>query len=231
MTATATTSVELSLTRQPPKMDRECVQGGMHLIREALNKAGFQGLFAVTPQERITMRGQERIRFTIHNDHHFIVNCRPGNNGTAWEWWVRPPHPLTPEHCHRILTALQPSESEVTHTTKPRFAPEPPTIANPSNPAKNAILMAAEDHPEEDAMVRLMSRLTSAGQRAKAYKAREEVMLKCKAELDKAEETLLAAQESHDKIKEIYEAARSAHISDAKGKEAAAFMETLKGLE
>lgn len=230
MNATATKTVELSLTRQPPKMDRECVQGGMQLIREVLTKAGFQGLFAVQPNERITMRGHDRTRVTIHRGDHFIMNCRPGNNGTAWEWWIRPPHPLTPEHCHKILTAMQMPEEANGHATKPRF-PEPPTIADPSGHFKRNVTLAAEDHPEEDGMVRLMSRLTTAGQRAKAYRAREELLLKSKAELEKSEEVLLAAQEAHDKLKEIYDSSRAAHLADTKGKEAAQFMETLKDLD
>jgi hypothetical protein len=210
-------------------MERESIHGGMQLIRDALTEAGFRGLFSVQPHERITMKGHVKFRVTIHRGEHFIVNCKPGDNGTAWEWWIRPPHPLTAEHCHRILTALQPvDDASNGHATKPRFT-TPPAIEDPSKPNKATVLAA--DHPEEDGMSRLVARLATAGSRAKAYKAREDLMAKAKAAFDEAEMVLLEAQETHDRLKQVYTACRNEHLSDAKGKEAAAFMDTLKGLE
>lgn len=228
MSATAKGTVELSLTRQPNQISRDALHGGMKLIREALTNAGFEGLFAVTPHERITMKGDKRIRVTIFKEGNVLINCRPGDNGTAWEWWVRPPHPLTPEHCHRILTALETPEPVNGHATKPRFA-ESPAIDDPKNLLSGDAI--ATDHPDEDGMSRLVSRLTTAGTRAKAYRAREDLINRAKAELEKAETVLLEAQDQHDRLREVYESCRNQHLNDVKGKEAAAFMETLKGLE
>lgn len=119
----AAPATELSLTHTPPKIENDVITGGMALIREALRKAGIGGLFAVRPVQKIRMMGNERFRVKIHRGPFVLIDIKTGNNGTAWQWGVMPPSPMTPENLYKLLKMHAPDvplDEEPVHITRPR---------------------------------------------------------------------------------------------------------------
>lgn len=70
--------------------DKQAVREGFKMICDVIGKSGIAGKWAVRPTVRVRWSASDKDRLSVRNydtsKRIIRVRCRPGNNGTAWEY-------------------------------------------------------------------------------------------------------------------------------------------------
>ncbi len=119
-------AVEISLTKVPLQVDAGLLRESQTIIKNELERAGYNGRWLSRPIERITVRAACKFRASRAAYGKLFVKVKPGDNGTAWEWELTPPAPTNPEF---VLRDLQQRAAVVADVVGPAAAPAKPSPA------------------------------------------------------------------------------------------------------
>jgi len=97
-----------------PKLERTSVA----LLQEHLEAVGADGDFLATAREQITFRSNIKFKFVRYENGQLICKLKPGDNSTAWTWYVTPPTGVDGDRLGRRLNG-EPDDDELLQAAIP----------------------------------------------------------------------------------------------------------------
>lgn len=178
------------------------------------------GLFLITPQEQVGMKGNDRWRYVRYENGQLYLRLKPGDNSTAWIWIIKPPTDAIGQLiAHRLSGGKQGEDPEADdteqtqHTAEAAEAPPRDTEADGTQPSTQfnpvAEPTANGKHSPEPATplpagTTIAERYEIAKKQAAAYHERE---LKITQLRKQADELILQAEKVEKEINKLREEA------------------------
>jgi hypothetical protein len=90
-------TITISPYRIPNGMPTKLLKKSLSLLESRLEAAELSGTFMASPRTQIRVRSPEPLRVTSINTGQIRLKLKPGDNTTAWEWFLTPPADVEPE--------------------------------------------------------------------------------------------------------------------------------------
>lgn len=205
-------ALTITTYRLPDGVTSKIEKGAVELIRQELEKIGAEGDFLATAKEQITIRNF-RFKYVRFENGQLIIKVKPGDNSTAWTWWVTPPTGADGDRLGRLLSG-EPDDDPLAALT----AASEPAPAEPVEVTTDPEEIAPAPTPKSDVVgsvtgQTIAERYDAAKRRAQPYKDRLD---KIEAIREEIQHMFTAIEQKEAEVKKL----ETASQQDSAGKDA-----------